>query len=179
MSGPANRTGALRQSRPCRAAPAAALPARIQPTARLCLVAVGDIIAVHTGRRTIRRVLEISRAARSRNLKDCGPTLRAGNRRLLGVVRATVHETKRAITELTQGDTLGSGSTCVSGRDLLQRPISRHGPAPWRQAQTGPLALSMRDLLIHQFLRSASHCPKYEAVRDSCLVSALSITVSV
>jgi transposase, IS5 family len=54
-------------------------------------------------RATTRRVLEISRAARSRNLKDSRARLEAGYRRLLGLVRATVRDAERVMGELADG----------------------------------------------------------------------------
>ena len=60
-------------------------------------------------RATLRRVLEISRVARSRKLKDRRARLQAGYRRLLAVVRATVHDAKRVMTELAQGARVAIG----------------------------------------------------------------------
>jgi len=54
-------------------------------------------------RATTRRLLEISRAARSRNLKDSRPRLQAGYRRLVGVVRATVRDAQRVMAEVADG----------------------------------------------------------------------------
>ena len=54
-------------------------------------------------RATTRRVLAISRAARSRNLKDNRARLEAGYRRLLGLVRATVRDAERVLAELASG----------------------------------------------------------------------------
>jgi IS5 family transposase len=54
-------------------------------------------------RATTRRVLEISRAARSRNLKNSRARLEAGYRRLLSLVRATVRDAERVMAELTDG----------------------------------------------------------------------------
>lgn len=60
-------------------------------------------------RATLRRVLEISRAARSRNLKDRRARLQAGYRRLLAVVRATVHDAERVMAELAAGARVAIG----------------------------------------------------------------------
>ncbi len=54
-------------------------------------------------RATTHRVLEISRAARSRNLKNSRARLEAGYRRLLGLVRATVRDAQRVMAELAEG----------------------------------------------------------------------------
>ena len=54
-------------------------------------------------RATTRRVLEIARAARSRNLKNSRARLEAGYRRLLGVVSATVRDAERVMAELADG----------------------------------------------------------------------------
>jgi IS5 family transposase len=53
-------------------------------------------------RATTRRVLEISRAARSRNLTVSRTRLQAGYRRLLGLVRATVRDAERVMKELAE-----------------------------------------------------------------------------
>jgi Transposase domain (DUF772) len=60
-------------------------------------------------RSTTRRVLEISRAARSRNLKDSRARLQAGYRRLLTLVRATVRDAERVMAELVQGARVAVG----------------------------------------------------------------------
>ena len=60
-------------------------------------------------RATTRRVLEISRAARSRNLKDSRARLQAGYRRLLALVRATVRDAERVMAELAQGARVAVG----------------------------------------------------------------------
>jgi len=60
-------------------------------------------------RATTRRVLEISRAARSPKLKVSRARLQAGYRRLLAVVRATVHDAKRVMAELAQGRRVAIG----------------------------------------------------------------------
>jgi hypothetical protein len=63
-------------------------------------------------RATTRRVLELARAARSRNLKDSRARLKTGYRRLLYLVRATVRDAERVMAELAQGARVGSWSTC-------------------------------------------------------------------
>jgi hypothetical protein len=57
----------------------------------------------HRKRATTRRVLEISRAARSRNLKNSRARLEAGYRRLMSLVRGTVRDAERVMTELADG----------------------------------------------------------------------------
>ena len=69
---------------------------------------VGQKLRNHK-RASTRRVLEISRAARSRKLKDRRARLQAGYRRLLAVVRATVHDAKRVMAELAQGARVAVG----------------------------------------------------------------------
>jgi IS5 family transposase len=64
-------------------------------------------------RATTRRVLEIARAARSRNLKDSRARLEAGYRRLLGLVRATVRDAERVMAELADGARVAIGQ-CAS-----------------------------------------------------------------
>jgi transposase, IS5 family len=54
-------------------------------------------------RATTRRMLEIARAARSRNLTVSRGRLQTGYRRLLGLVRATVRDAKRVMAELVAG----------------------------------------------------------------------------
>jgi IS5 family transposase len=87
-------------------------------------------------RATIGRVLEISRAARSRNLKDRRARLQAGYRRLLAVVRATVHDAERMIAELAEGTRVTVGPrackivTCAQAQlgqmlPLVQRVITQ------------------------------------------------------
>lgn len=54
-------------------------------------------------RATKRRVLEIARAARSRNLAESRARLEAGYRRLVGLLRATMRDAKRVLAELADG----------------------------------------------------------------------------
>src|SRR5262249_6920252 len=68
-------------------------------------------------RATTRRVLEISRAARSRNLKDSRVRLEAGYRRLLELGRATVRDAERVMGEWADGVRIAVWSTCVQGCD--------------------------------------------------------------
>jgi IS5 family transposase len=60
-------------------------------------------------RATTRRVLEIARAARSRNLKNSRARLEAGYRRLLGLVSATVRDAERVMAELADGARVAVG----------------------------------------------------------------------
>jgi transposase InsO family protein len=60
-------------------------------------------------RATIHRVLAISRAARSRNLKDSRARLQAGYRRLLGLVRAKANRCRSPAGLLKVGSWNGTG----------------------------------------------------------------------
>lgn len=60
-------------------------------------------------RATTRRMLEISRAARSRNLKGSRARLETGYRRLLALVRATVRDAERVMAQLAQGARVAVG----------------------------------------------------------------------
>ena len=54
-------------------------------------------------RATTHRVLEIARAARSRSLSEARPRLERGYAQLLALVRATVRDAERVMTELSTG----------------------------------------------------------------------------
>jgi len=69
-------------------------------------------------RATTRRVLEISRAARSRDFKHARSRLEAGYRRLLALVRATVRDAQRVMSEVTSGARV---AVSERGRNVLAR----------------------------------------------------------
>jgi IS5 family transposase len=76
-------------------------------------------------RATTRRVLAISRAARSRNLKDNRARLEAGYRRLLGLVRATVRDAERVLAELASGARVAVGQRACRIVMRTQAQIAR------------------------------------------------------
>ena len=76
-------------------------------------------------RATTRRVLAISRAARSRNLKDNRARLEAGYRRLLGLVRATVRDAERVLAELASGARVAVGQRACRLVMRTQAQIAR------------------------------------------------------
>jgi transposase, IS5 family len=63
-------------------------------------------------------VLEISRAARSRDFKHARSGLQAGYRRLLALVRATVRDAQRVMSEVTSGARV---AVSERGRKVLAR----------------------------------------------------------
>jgi transposase-like protein DUF772 len=69
-------------------------------------------------RATTRRVLEISRAARSRDFKHARPRLEAGYRRLLGLMRATMRDAERIVAEVVSGARV---AVAKRGRKLVER----------------------------------------------------------
>lgn len=69
-------------------------------------------------RATTRRVLEISRVARSRDFKGLHARLKAGYRRLLGLVSATVRDAERVVVELVSEVRV---ATARRGRRLVER----------------------------------------------------------
>ena len=69
-------------------------------------------------RATTRRVLEISRAARSRDFKHARARLEAGYRRLLALVRATVRDAERVMAEVASGARV---AVAESGRNVVER----------------------------------------------------------
>jgi len=79
-------------------------------------------------RATTRRVLEIARAARSRNLKDSRARLEAGYRRLLGLVRATVRDAERVMAELADGARVAIGQRACKVVTRAQAQIARMLP---------------------------------------------------
>ena len=88
-------------------------------------------------RATTRRVLEIARAARSRNLKDSRARLEAGYRRLLALVSATVRDAERVVAELAQGVRVAVGQRACRIVVRAQAEIARRLPLVRRvMAQT-------------------------------------------
>ena len=79
-------------------------------------------------RATTRRVLEISRAARSRNLKDSRARLEAGYRRRLGLVRATVRDAERVMGELADGVRVATGQRACKLVTRAQAQIAQMLP---------------------------------------------------
>lgn len=79
-------------------------------------------------RATTRRVLEISRAARSRNLKDSRARLQAGYRRLLALVRATVRDAECVMAELVQGVRVAVGQRACKVVARAQAQIAQMLP---------------------------------------------------
>ncbi len=79
-------------------------------------------------RATTRRVLAISRAARSRNLKDSRARLEAGYRRLLCLVRATVRDAERVMAELASGARVAVGQRACKVVMRAQAQIARMLP---------------------------------------------------
>jgi transposase, IS5 family len=69
-------------------------------------------------RATTRRVLEISRAARSRDFKHARTRLEAGYRRLLALVRATVRDAQRVLSEVASGARVALNQR---GRNMIER----------------------------------------------------------
>jgi transposase, IS5 family len=69
-------------------------------------------------RATTRRVLEISRAARSRDFKHARSRLEAGYRRLLGLMRATMRDAERIAAEVVSGARV---AVAARGRKLVER----------------------------------------------------------
>jgi IS5 family transposase len=88
-------------------------------------------------RATTRRVLEIARAARSRNLKNSRARLEAGYRRLLGVVSATVRDAERVMAELADGVRVAVGQRACQVVVRAQAQIAQMLPLVRRvMAQT-------------------------------------------
>jgi IS5 family transposase len=88
-------------------------------------------------RATTRRVLEIARAARSRNLKNSRARLEAGYRRLLGLVSATVRDAERVMAELADGARVAVGQRACKVVMRAQAQIAQMLPLVRRvMAQT-------------------------------------------
>jgi IS5 family transposase len=79
-------------------------------------------------RATTHRVLEIARAARSRNFKQVRPRLERGYRRLLSIVRATMRDTERVIAELTGGVRVAVNQPAPKMVGKAQRQLERTVP---------------------------------------------------
>jgi transposase, IS5 family len=79
-------------------------------------------------RATMRRVLEISRAARSRKLTVSRARLQAGYRRLLGLVRATVRDAERVMKELAEGRRVAVGQRACQVMARAQAQLAQMLP---------------------------------------------------
>jgi len=79
-------------------------------------------------RATTHRVLEIARAARSRNFKQVRPRLERGYRRLLSIVRATMRDAERVIAELTGGVRVAVNQRAHKMVGQAQRQLERTVP---------------------------------------------------
>ena len=79
-------------------------------------------------RATTRRVLEISRAARSRDFKHARARLEAGYRRLLALVRATVRDAERVMAQVASGARVAVAESGRHGVERGQAQIERMLP---------------------------------------------------
>jgi transposase-like protein DUF772 len=79
-------------------------------------------------RATTHRVLEIARAARSRNFQQVRPRLERGYRRLLSIVRATMRDAERVIAELTGGVRVAVNQRAHKMVGKAQRQLERTVP---------------------------------------------------
>ena len=75
-----------------------------------------------------RRVLEISRAARSRDFKHARARLQAGYRRLLALVRTTVRDAERVMAEVASGARVAVAERGRNGIERGQAQIERMLP---------------------------------------------------
>jgi transposase, IS5 family len=134
-------------------------------------------------RATTRRVLEISRAARSRKLKVSRARLQAGYRRLLTVVRATVHDAKRVMAELAEGVRVAFGQRAGKIVTHARAQLAQMLPLVQRViAQTRARILG-GDKHYHDKVFSLFE-PHAEAIRkgkdscESCFVDALMLAMA-